>query len=163
MLSRVGTNKYIMKYKEFLSAIAITLLATGVASAQKTELKTGEILRRGEQLQSKSGNYVFAAHTGANGGQFCSYTAKNGKIQSYLPFTCFGHTNKGNVRLELWNDGNLVVLNEKNEVTWASSTTPAGDPRFKDANIKPVKLMVGDDGIIGLYAASGERVWFHKK
>ncbi len=152
-----------MKLKKLLSVIAIALLSVGTANAQKTVLNTGEVLKRGEIMQSKNGSFVFAAHTGANGGQFCSYPAKNGKIQSYLPFTSFGHTGQGNVRLELWKDGNLVILNEKNEVTWASSTTPDGDPRFKDARLKPVKLMLGDDGIVGLHSASGERVWFHNR
>jgi hypothetical protein len=152
-----------MKLKTLLSAIAIALVSAGTVNAQKTSLSTGEVLKRGELMQSNNGSFVFAAHTGAGGGQFCSYPAKNGKIQSYLPFSCFGHHSQGNVRLELWKDGNLVILNEKNEVKWASSTTPDGDPRFKDSRLKPVKLIVGNDGIIGLHSASGERVWFHKK
>lgn len=152
-----------MNAKTLLSAATISLLNIGAGYAQITELHTGDILKHGDMLQSRNGKFVFAAHTGTGGGQFCSYPAQNGKIKSRLPFSCIGNTKQGLVRLELWNDGNLVVLNEKNEASWTSSTTPEGDLRFKDISMKPVKMIVGDDGIIGLYSNSGERVWPHKK
>ena len=164
-----------MKVKNILIIILLAGIGfSAMAQTAVTELKEGQILSSllGDVLRSKNGNYVLSA--AGNGGQWCVYPAKDGKIIKTkglfpAPQFCLAQPNKGEVAMALEADGNLVIYAIKRNgsqltrnILWASSTVAYADPKFKNTSLKPVKLVVEDSGTIALYAASGEMVWYHR-
>ena len=93
-------------------------------------------------------------------GNLCVYRYDNGKQGGFV--WCSMAYGFAPGRFTMQSDGNAVVYTTGNEAKWSSETHPYFDAKFRDANNKPVKLVLEDDGALKLYTASGSVVWSSK-
>ncbi len=126
-----------------------------IKKANTNTLKANHSLQGDDILVSANGQFMLRMQE--EDGNLCVYTIKDGKQGSFV----WGSMKLGfkNGKLTMQDDGNLVVLDSKNTPQWASETHPFLNDKFKDANNKPVKLVLENTGKLNLYSASGLVVW----
>lgn len=133
--------------KEFICGVGL----------MKDALTTGEHLATGEKIQSKNNRYELVMQ---NDGNLCIYAlTREGKRGVWCSTV---HGFKGGI-LKMQDDGNLVVYDNNNKAKWSSETHPYFNKVFKKTSNKPVKLTLGNDGILRLYTAANKVVWTNKK
>lgn len=120
-------------------------------------LTSGETLAGGKQLTSTNGKFILRVQE--EDGHLCVYKFENGRQVAFV----WGSKVYGfkNAKLVMQADGNLVVY-QGGTAKWSSGTHPYLNDKFKNANNKPVKLVLEDDGSLKLYTASGGVAWTNK-
>ena len=128
------------------NSIAIYLIFLNIATkptdALRDRFRPGEVLRRGDELQSSNGRFHlrFANDVGAGGilalclNVFELWQADTG-------------TMRGD-RVEMRPDGNLVVVDVGNQVLWQTMTTGSGN-----------YAVVQDDANLVIYTSNNEKLW----
>jgi len=106
------------------------------------------VLTTDKQLVSKNGQYQFV--------QLASGEARITDRLSGIPLWSTATTGSS-YRSSLTSSGNLVVRNTAGTVKWTSATASGS------AKLKPVKLVMRNDGRLGLYNAAGKLVWTSAK
>lgn len=124
----------------------------------RNSLNAGDRLKAGEKLFSANGAYMLRMQE--EDGNLCIYKAENGKQGAFV-WCSMAHGFKNGVAI-MQADGNFVVYDANNNAKWASNTHPYNDARFKDTSLKPVKLVLENDGTLKLYNATGKAVWSNK-
>ena len=121
---------------------------------KKNTLNAGESLLTNQRLYSSNGVYYLAMQADGN---LCIYKTEGDKFV----WCSMVHGFAGG-KLIMQTDGNLVVYNNTNEAKWNSETHPFYNEKFRDANNKPVKLILENDGKLNLYTAAGKVIWSNK-
>ncbi len=128
-----------------------------VTISEKSHLDAGQTLKTGLRLMSANGAFILRMQEDGN---LCVYKCASGKQGSYV----WGTQKYGfkNAYLAMQTDGNLVVYDGDNQAKWSSQTHPFYDAKFKDANNKPVRLVLENDGVLKLYTSNNVMVWSSK-
>ena len=107
-----------------------------------------------------SANGAYKLRLQEEDGNLCVYKYANGKQGSFV----WGSMKSGfkNGCQTMQTDGNLVVYDDKNVSKWSSQTNPIYDAKYNDANNKPVKLVLENDGVLKLYNAQNAVIWSSK-
>lgn len=116
----------------------------------KTELITNEVLLTTQKLYSPNREFYLYMQEDGN---LCIYrTRDNGFVW------CSMAHGFSDAQLKLQSDGNLVVYS-KGEARWSSKTQAYFNKKFKNPVNRPVKLVLGNDGILRLFTEKGKVVW----
>ena len=129
-------------FKEIAIYLIFLNIATKPTDALRDRLRPGEVLRRGDELQSSNGRFHlrFANDVGAGGilalclNVFELWQADTG-------------TMRGD-RVEMRPDGNLVVADNGNRILWQTNTTGRGN-----------YAVVQDDANLVIYASNDRKLW----
>ncbi len=125
-------------------------------------------LLAGQEMQGGSANQDNGPedeHLRSRNGKCFFYVQHNGDLSIYehnpaakllwLSNTA-GHNNP---TLKMQTDGNLVIYAEDGTAIWSSETHINWDKRYGEAENKPVKLVLEDNGTAVLYSATNKRIW----
>jgi hypothetical protein len=125
--------------------------AAGNMMPAKHSLKINDCLSSENQqyylVLQADGNLCIYKRTDQGRGTFVWGTMTNGK---------------GVRRLELQDDGNLVLYTEGNVAVWSSKTMRHYDAKFSSSTYKPVKLVLENDGQLVLYSETGNKAWSNR-
>lgn len=100
------------------------------------QLKSGELLKRGDRLQSQNGKYALRMQ---NDGDLV-LTFNNFEVSQIS-------VDRGD-RLEMGKDGNLVVYDEKNRLVWQSRTS--GEGNYAE---------IQDDANVVIFDSNMNKIW----
>ena len=132
----------------YLPSTQTSAVTAPISSATGDTLRPGVVLTTDKQLVSKNGQYQFV--------QLASGEARITDRLSGIPLWSTATTGSS-YRSSLTSSGNLVVRNTAGTVKWTSATASGS------AKLKPVKLVMRNDGRLGLYNAAGKLVWTSAK
>lgn len=147
---------------KLLAAISLATAFAAQTSAFAQEytintLTSGQDLRTHQSLRSVNGQHTLTLQEDGN---LCIYS--NTGDSGFAFKWCAMSNGKNGKVLRMQADGNLVLYTAANEPVWNSKTHPFHDQRFKDAQLKPVRLELSNDGSLSLYNAAGSAVWSAK-
>ncbi len=142
--------------KKLMLTLVIALFASNFVTAQSNELRKGEKLEGKKILMSANGLYMLRMQ--ADDGHLCVYKVKNTRDQGEFVWGNGVHGFNGS-KLVMQEDGNLVVYDNENTAKWNSGTHPYHNSKFQDSSLKPVKLVLTNEGKLKMYNASNVEVW----
>ncbi|TNE59194.1 MAG: hypothetical protein EP344_09080, partial [Bacteroidetes bacterium] len=121
-------------------------------SGETTILRAGQSLTMEQKYYSNDRN--FYVRFGSDG-NLCVYRKDDrfvaGSYQLGKPLD--------GVTAKMQDDGNFVVYGVGNKFIWASETHPLFDKRFNSKDMKPVRLVLENDGTLALYSGTNRKVW----
>jgi hypothetical protein len=138
--------------KIFLSSVFLLFFLTPLAIAQSSTntIPVGGKLTEEQRIYSPNKTHYLTIQ---DDGNLCIYTSSD-------KFVWCSMADKGSGSyLIMQADGNLVVQDRNNKVVWASETQAYFDPKYGTSEWKPVRTMLDDNGLLGLYNAANELVW----
>jgi hypothetical protein len=128
--------------------------ARNLQAGSHNSLKVGQKLGTGQALISSNGKFILKLQ---DDGHLCIYHYNNG-VQGAFSWGTMVQGFRG-AYLLMQDDGNLVIYDWQNQAKWSSKTHPHYNRKFANPQNKPVLLLLGDDGTLKLYTASGAEVW----
>lgn len=122
------------------------------APAKNNVLTLGASLQKNAKLVSENNKYILKMQ---DDGNLCIYQMVNGKEhfrnENDQRLWCAGSQNATkNPVLQLKPDGSLVIID---------AATKSEKMNFNTASLKPVKLVLENNGVLNLYNAAGKVVW----
>ncbi|GHB62193.1 M12 family metallopeptidase [Persicitalea jodogahamensis] len=138
--------------KNFISSVFLVMILAHSAIAQSVAgmLAVGAKLTEGQRLYSPNKSHYLTMQPDGN---LCIYTSSDKFVW------CSMATKGSGSYLTMQADGNLVVNDRDNQAAWSTETQAYFDPKYGTGDWKPVRAMLNDDGLLGLYTDANELVW----